>query len=575
MNAQLSIPGLTVRIDGAGLAWLDNQTGRKLIRTPSADLFAPVIDGQRAALAFTRAEQRDANQLDLHFIAPGLDEFRLHIDACPGEDAFDLSCSFQVTRAGQLNALQLFPAGTGLDLYELVNFRNRHFYIDASPEFLIEPEAGFKTDTYSTDWQFAPHPTLFLLRKHELQLFFGAFDLPRAFGMYIDVANGKVRDWHLDYGAAPHGQPLAAGEEFISPRFRLFARRDVTVEGMLDLYARMLIDAGQIPNPAEKVRHAWHREPLYCTWIDQCMLASYKPPVELKDQTANLAGSTNASELVNEANVRRAIEVIERERLPFRTILLDGGWATTGQWNASPKQFPDLRKLVDELHAKGFKVVVWWNWAEIHDGAEADPAHLINGGKPNRHGARVRDYSRPATQDYLRKLFHQLFSSDPGCYDLDGVKTDYLADKVHPDAPVDDPAWRGEENYFLHVTRLFYTEMRKHKPDALHMGCAGNFWLAEYIDINRTYDVPGSNYLQHETRGRMLRHTTPGCPVSYDFHNYIENLDKYFASAHANAASVQIGNILLVQEDPAAPGTPPSPDYFALLRQQLPFQRLT
>jgi len=117
--------------------------------------------------------------------------------------------------------------------------------------------------------------------------------------------------------------------------------------------------------------------------------------------------------------------------------------------------------------------------------------------------------------------------------------------------------------------------MKKHKPDALHMGCAGNFWLAEYIDINRTYDVPGTNYLQHETRGRMLRHTTPGCPVSYDFHNWIENLDKYFASAHANAASVQIGNILLVQEDPATPAGPPPPDYFALLRRELPFQRLT
>jgi hypothetical protein len=575
MTMQLSIPGLTVRLDGAGLTWFDNQTGRKLIRTPGADLFAPVIDGKRAALVFSRPEQRDANRLDLHFTAPGLDGFCLHVEALPGEDAFDLSCSFKAKFVCQLNALEFFPAGTRLAFYELTNFRNRHFHTDASPEFRLEPETGFKTDTYSTDWQFAPHPTLILFRKHELQLFFGAFDLPRAFGMYIDVADSKVRGWHLDYGTAPHGQPLAAGEEFASPRFRLFARRGLTTEGMLDVYAQMLIAAGQIPNPADKVRHAWHREPLYCTWIDQCLLANFKPPVELKDQAAGTAEPSSAPQLVNEENVRRAVEVIERERLPFRTILLDGGWATTGQWNASPKQFPDLRQLVDELHAKGFKVVVWWNWAEIHDGAEADPAHLINGGKPNRHGARVRDYSRPATQDYLRKLFHQLFSSDPGCYDLDGVKTDFLADKVHADAPVDDPAWRGEENYFLHVTRLFYTEMKKHKPDALHMGCAGNFWLAEYIDINRTYDVPGTNYLQHESRGRMLRHTTPGCPVSYDFHNWIENLDKYFASAHTHAASVQIGNILLVQEDPATPAGPPSPDYFALLRRELPFQRLT
>jgi hypothetical protein len=577
MNARLAIPSLTLRLEGGALTWLDNQTGRRLIRVPGADLFAPVIDGRRAALAFSHVEESDANRLDLHFTADGLDYFRLHVEARTGEDAFDLSCSFRVARAGQLNALEFFPAETALDFYELVNFRNRHFYTDASPQFLLEPEAGFKTDTYSTDWQFAPHPTLFILRKHDLQLFFGAFDLPRAFGMYIDVADKKVRDWHLDYGAAPHGQPLAAGEEFVSPRFRLFTRREPAVEGMLDIYARMLIDAGQIPNPADKVREPWHREPLYCTWIDQCLLANYKPPVELKDQAAGVGttAGTSAPEIVSDKMVRQAVEVIERERLPFRAILLDGGWANTGQWNPSPRQFPDLRQLVDFLHGKGFKVVVWWNWAEIHEGAEADPAHLIGGGTRNRHGARVRDYSRPATQDYLRKLFRQLFSSDPGCYDLDGVKTDFLADKVHADAPVSDPAWRGEENYFLHVTRLFYAEMKKHKPDAMHMGCAGNFWLAPYIDINRTYDVPGTNYLQHETRGRMLAHTTPGCPVSYDFHNWIENLDKYLALAHAHAASVQIGNILLVQEDPATPPGPPSPDYFALLRRALPFQRLT
>jgi hypothetical protein len=337
----------------------------------------------------------------------------------------------------------------------------------------------------------------------------------------------------------------------------------------------MLIDAEQIPNPANKVRHAWWREPLYCTWFDQCLLANFKPPVELKDQTAvtSIAGKS-APDIVTEKMVRQAVEVIEREKLPFRTILLDGGWSKTGEWGPRPELFPNFRQLIDDLHAKGFKVLVWWNWAEIHENCEANPAELIGGGSRNKHGARMRDYSLPVTQDYLRKLFHYLFSSDAGCCDLDGVKTDFLADKVHADAPVSDPAWRGEENYFLQVTKLFYTEMRKHKPDALHMGCAGNFWLAEYVDINRTYDVPGTNYLQHESRGRMLRHTTPGCPVSYDFHNYVENLDHYLTSAHRSSASVQIGNILLVQEDPLSPATPPSPDYFGLLRRALPFQRL-
>ena len=49
-----------------------------------------------------------------------------------------------------------------------------------------------------------------------------------------------------------------------------------------------------------------------------------------------------------------------------------------------------------------------------------------------------------------------------------------------------DPSWRGEEIFFLKMTELCYREMRRHKPDALHLGCAGHYWLAEFIDLNRT-----------------------------------------------------------------------------------------
>ncbi len=166
----------------------------------------------------------------------------------------------------------------------------------------------------------------------------------------------------------------------------------------------------------------------------------------------------------------------------------------------------------------GFRVVVWWNWAEIQPEASVNPDHLMSGGKRNRHGAQMRDYSNPRTQqEYLKPLFHQMFSSDPGCYDLDGVKTDFLADKVHADMPLYDESWRGEENYFVQVTRLFYEEMKRHKPDAVHIGCAGNYWLAQHTDINRTYDISSGNWFDHETRAQMLLATTPGCPVAYDF----------------------------------------------------------
>jgi hypothetical protein len=161
-----------------------------------------------------------------------------------------------------------------------------------------------------------------------------------------------------------------------------------------------------------------------------------------------------------------------------------------------------------------------------------------------------------------------MFSSDPGCYDLDGVKTDFLADKVHPDFATFDPSWRGEETYFRKVTELFYGEMKRHKSDAVHIGCAGHFWLAEYIDINRTYDV-WAIPLEHETRARMLQHTSPGVPVAYDFFNFLDGLDVYFDSAQRMKASIQIGNVLFVRDDPFAPPRAADAAYYTLLRKRL------
>ena len=316
---------------------------------------------------------------------------------------------------------------------------------------------------------------------------------------------------------------------------------------------------------------AWWQAPLYCTWIDQSFAAQGMPSADLAEQTAESALPTRT--VFTEKMVRDAVEVIKREKLPFKTILLDEGWHVgRGHWEPHPDRFPDLRKLVDDLHADGFKVVVWWNWVEIEKAVEhrMDPAHLLASGKRNKHGCIMRDYSSSKTQEeYLKPLFHKLFSSDEGCYDLDGVKTDFQADKVHADMPPSDPAWRGEEMTFYQVYKLFYAEMKKHKSDAVHIGGAGNYWLAEFIDINRTYDIFSSNYLEHENRARMLMATTPGCPVAYDFHNHVENLDAYLESAKALGASVEIGNLLTTKQDIFSDPEPATPDYYAVLRKHL------
>jgi hypothetical protein len=112
-------------------------------------------------------------------------------------------------------------------------------------------------------------------------------------------------------------------------------------------------------------------------------------------------------------------------------------------------------------------------------------------------------------------------------------------------------------------------EMKKHKPGAVHIGCAGNYWLADLIDINRTYDVFSSNVKEHEERCRMLMATAPGCPVAYDFHNYLENLEAYLQSADKMGASLQIGNLLKTRKDMFSKPELADEKYYATLRKYL------
>ena len=542
---------------------------QRLLETSGLGLLMPAFR-ELALNPALKSVSEENNRRVITFTADGVKDLRLDITFRPELGAVDLRSSFTAAQNLTLNRLQILPTDTILNLYNCINFRNRHATEHTWPELLLGQK--IEANTYSTDWQFAPHPTMIGFTKLDTSLFIGALDLPQAFGLYLKTTERyKVDEFYLDYGEGEHGLTLEAGETFTSPTFRIFARKGLDPYQMYAEFGQMLIDEKRIPDPAAKKREAWWQAPLYCTWIDQCFAAATMPATELNEQNANSAHPTRT--VFTEQMVRDVVAVIKREKLPFKTILLDEGWHLgRGHWEAHPDRFPDLRRLVDDLHADGFKVVVWWNWCEIENAIEhlVEDHHLAGGGKRNKHDCLIRDYSSPQTQEeYLRPLFHKLFSSDEGCYDLDGVKTDFQPDKVHADMTLADPAWRGEEMTFYQVYKLFYNEMKKHKPDAVHIGCSGNYWLAEFIDINRTYDVFSSNYIEHENRARMLYATAPGCPVAYDFHNHLENFEEYLESARKMGASVEIGNLLKIKRDALSEPEPATPEYYRTLRRNL------
>ena len=551
----------------AGSSVHDTATGQRLILCPECSLCRPrFADGaqESAVSELTFA----ADRITIGYETPNVRNHRTIIREV--DDQLELHCEFTAGQDLQLVALDILPPQSFLNMYDVVNFRNHHFTPRTWPDLPLG--SSFETGTFSEDWQFAPHPSLLVLRKNDIHLLIGAVDLAQGgFGMKFAVDRFALRHWFLDYGAGPHGRRIAAGETFRSPRLRVFLRHENDAHKLFEQFGQTLVRVGAIPDPGQRTYPDWWSEPLYCTWTDQQFISRAEVPVELEAQSAQ--PDIKPATVLDEALVRKAAAVIEKHRLPVRTILLDEGWhVTRGQWEPHPERFPDMRGLVDNLHDRGFKVLIWLAWPEIFDDAEL-PARFLAGGArgwTSPTGRRVVDYSSTVTQqDYLQPLARQLFSSENGCYDFDGFKSDFMADKMHPRTPLADPEWRGEENYLFRVIRLYHNAMRAHKPDALHMGGAGHYWLAPHIDLNRTYDVHTSNWREHEARGRMLRSTAPGTILSYDLHDDIENRKAYFRSAAREGAAIQLGNLLTMRDDPAAAPRPATAADYRQLRQEL------
>lgn len=563
-DIQLTAGGLHLQLDGGELTLSDAERGHRLVVMPVAGYMMPWLDGHACKDVVVRGVTADGDGIVIEQEAAGC---RVRASWRLADGHIELSASITVTSACQLNRLDLLPTGTQLNLWDVVNYRNAHDGPTAWPELLVRGKS-FATDTASGDWQFAPHPSVMVLRRGSDQLLLGALDLPSSFGLHLAAERHRLRHCHLDYGAHPHGLALAAGTVFTTPRFALLLDRTGDVASVMGRWTSLLVAQGTIPDPKSVVRHAWHREPVYCTWIDQCARADFNPPPDLADQ-AEAAGP--ALRVLNQDLVREALHLIRNEGLPFRTILIDDGWQIgRGDWRAHPTRFPDLRGLVDEIHAAGLKAIAWWAWPEIGKEVVVDPALLVAGGRLNRHSARMYDYaSRTVQQAYLEPLIRRLISSEPGCYDFDGVKTDFVADKVHADMPPGALAWRGEEVFFYRFYSLLLDLMTAHKPDACHIGCSGHPWLAHLISINRTFDVFGADVRMHAVRGDMLEATSPGTPIALDFHLYRECLDEWFALGHSRGWSFQVGNLLGMRRDPLAPWQPADADYLEQVRQGL------
>jgi len=463
-------------------------------------------------------------------------------------DGLQFLTSYRARTQHVLGGWNLLPEGSQCTLDCVNNLWNSPAVKD---NFLALPlKEAAETTTGGANRIWAPHVSAISFCSEECSVLLGVPELTPAFGLnFQGDGAGRCAAW-LDFGGE-HGVEVQAGEQVDSPSVVWRVTHDLSSEKVMGAFFETFVhDNALVSQLAEHWRKPW-----YCTWTDQYPMNENRHGSDL-DRIA----------LLDEAFVRRSVDRIESEQLPIGTIVIDDGWQThRGDWNVDRRKFPDLRRLVDDLHGRGLSVMLWW--APLCFDKDAEIVHhdwMFCEGL-DAYGERRLDYSSPRVQhEYLEPLMRQFFSADAGCWNVDGVKIDFMADRNHPGADVADRQWHGQELYLLNFYRLVWELAHQHKDDVCIYGTAQHPTFAAYQNVfglEETY-TPECHWIP--SRGHLQSTLMPGTAVTAHFNYFCDAAEPFMR--HCSAWDI-IPQIPPLFEDLA--GYRPDALYFSMLRQSM------
>ena len=303
---------------------------------------------------------------------------------------------------------------------------------------------------------------------------------------------------------------LTAGEVYEGPRLVFFFPSDGW-SGVRDFHD-ILATKGLIEDPPiwEREYPDWWKCPIYNTYGDQMMELQYN---EYSPEDWGAPGYTE--EWVRQAVVRA------EDRLQYRefTVTIDAFWQRP--WDADPTpsaRFAQLRGLVDWLHGRGHKVLLWI----------APFSTSVSGGRGTlaaRHGMLARpvredrvalDFTSPGFPAYAEDLAAHLFGRAEGALDADGVKMDGLSSVRDPrHANYRDPEAGTGVREVMRFLEVFVSAAREVKPDVCINFSACDPRFAPWVSMNRLHDIH-SSVEERERRARISAQAAPNLLIDTD-----------------------------------------------------------
>jgi hypothetical protein len=235
----------------------------------------------------------------------------------------------------------------------------------------------------------------------------------------------------------------------------------------------------------DKPYYEWWSRPILCTWGEQMQLHSAWDP--------NLTA-------LNRENVHRWVELLENKMgANDFTIIIDVPWFTHyGDFRVN-KRFGNercMRELIDSLHEKGHRVLLWFCAYDVSleaDLARDMPFTLVK----NRNeepaisfcNLYIRDYSHPDTRRHVKEVIRYCLSGDQGCLNADGFKIDFNFNTPDPRETICyDLNWGVGDQLWYEVVKFLHTTAHAIKEDALLTFSGVDPFVQPFVDMLRLND---------------------------------------------------------------------------------------
>ncbi len=254
----------------------------------------------------------------------------------------------------------------------------------------------------------------------------------------------------------------------------------------------------------EKAIPAWWMEPLICTWSEEA-----------------IDNAAQASPRFTSDWVKRYVLGQEKALgLTHFTVIIDDKWQRKyGDPRPDPARFGDLRELIDWLHGRGHKVVLWWRCWYGEPGSLPEARGLLD--------HRDVDATHPLFEKYAKDAVRIMLGDGAGEFNADGFKMDYTFDVRSPStASYAQPSLGIGIREVYRYASVWYQEAKRIKKDCLITFSGPDPHFALFQDMTRINDA-GRDPFVRQKRARVSAMAAPNLLIDGDGADMFVSLADY------------------------------------------------